>query len=164
MTDSREPRLAYIALGSNLGDRAANIRAALAALAGLPGLQLCRASQLLESKPQGFESANHFLNGVVEIKWLGEPLALLQALKKIEADLGREPLPPEAETDGPTYRDRPIDLDIVWMEGIELESPELTIPHPRAHARDFVLQPLAELNPPLALQLATPGREHPIPD
>lgn len=147
------PRLGYIALGSNLGDRQAFIEKALAQMELVPGLSVVRISSYFETAPQDFESEHLFLNSIAEVEWRGEPLALMQALLRIESDLGRL-----RRSAGPTspqtrYTDRSIDLDIIWLEGVRLVSRELTIPHPQAYRREFVLAPLSELNPALAAEL-----------
>lgn len=144
----------YIALGSNLGNRQRNLDDALDRMAQVAGLRIRRVSQFVETRPRGFESDHLFLNGIAEIDWAGTPEELLKELQQIELALGRPARESLAdEVSSRIYRDRVIDLDIVWMDGMELKSPELTIPHPLAGTRDFVLQPLAELNPELARQM-----------
>lgn len=154
---SSPSNLGYIALGSNLGDREALIQAALAAMRQVSGLRVLRLSRRIETAPEGFESERAFLNAVAEVEWRGAPLTLLDELQQIEASLGRQrPATGEAGANS-RYADRTIDLDIIWLAGIHLVSERLTIPHPLAHQRSFVLGPLAELNPDLAASLSRPA-------
>ncbi|MCX7617747.1 2-amino-4-hydroxy-6-hydroxymethyldihydropteridine diphosphokinase [Tepidiforma sp.] len=124
-----------LALGSNLGDRRANLRAALAALEEA-GVTVTRASFAWETPPVPADQPP-FLNAAAAAETSLEPLALLAALKKIERALGRRP----ARRWGP----RPIDLDILFYDGLRLDTPDLTIPHPRIAERAFVLAPLSEV-------------------
>jgi 2-amino-4-hydroxy-6-hydroxymethyldihydropteridine diphosphokinase len=123
----------FIAFGSNLGDRLSNITAALKQLAKLGEIK--QISPLFETKPEGYLNQNNFINGAVEFKTTLPPLELLKELKKIEKNLGRKKTFQNAP--------RPIDLDIIFYEGIILNSPVLTLPHPAAHLREFVLLPLS---------------------
>jgi 2-amino-4-hydroxy-6-hydroxymethyldihydropteridine diphosphokinase len=131
--------LAYLGLGSNLGDRLRNLERAVAQLGGTPGVRVTRVSSFHATAPYGVQDQPEFLNGVVEIETELGPLALLAAVKGIEADLGREA----------SYRwgPRVIDIDILLYDRLRWESPELTIPHPGILARSFVMEPLAELAP-----------------
>lgn len=132
------PVTAYIALGANLGDARAALRQAMQAIAALPGVTLQRRSSLYRTAP--VESAGpDYLNAVVEISTTLAPLALLAALQAIEQAAGRER----------PYRNAPrtLDLDILLYDELTLESPALTVPHPRMHQRAFVLVPLAEIAP-----------------
>lgn len=136
-------RNAIIAFGSNLGDRAATIRQAANDLADLGGTVLLALSPLYESaaiKPDGVDlNAPEYLNAVALVNTDLPPEALLQELAGIEQDHGRER--------HERWGDRTLDLDIVWMDGVELASDHLTIPHPRAHERSFVLVPWADIQP-----------------
>lgn len=136
-------RNAIIAFGSNLGDRAATIRQAANDLADLGGTVLLALSPLYESaaiKPDGVDlEAPEYLNAVALVNTDLPPEALLQELAGIEQDHGRER--------HERWGDRTLDLDIVWMDGVELASDHLTIPHPRAHERSFVLVPWADIQP-----------------
>ncbi|QTN25576.1 2-amino-4-hydroxy-6-hydroxymethyldihydropteridine diphosphokinase [Rhizobacter sp. AJA081-3] len=137
--------VAYIGLGANLGDARAALEAALLALAALPDTRVLRHSALYRSAP--IESSGpDYLNAVAELGTGLGPHALLHALQAIERDHGRER----------PYRNAPrtLDLDLLLHDGLTMETPELTLPHPRAHQRAFVLLPLAELAP----QLQLPGR------
>lgn len=124
-----------LALGSNLGDRRANLRAALAALEEA-GVTVTRTSFAWETPPVPADQPP-FLNAAAAAETSLEPPALLAALKQIERALGRRP----ARRWGP----RPIDLDILFYDGVRLDTPDLTIPHPRIAERAFVLAPLSEV-------------------
>jgi 2-amino-4-hydroxy-6-hydroxymethyldihydropteridine diphosphokinase len=129
-----------IALGSNLGDRAANMRAAVEALGGISAAPM-RVAPLYETEPQGCpDGSPAFLNTVVEIDWPGDPLDLLEKTRAIEERLGRAPNP---------LRNAPrvIDVDILYCGDAVVDSAALTLPHPRMAMRSFVLMPLADLDP-----------------
>ncbi len=129
----------YIALGSNLGNREAHLRAAVAAIAAR--MRVVAQSPIYETAPWGYTDQPPFLNQVVAVETDLPPEALLAFLKHLETDLGRQP----------TFRYGPrvIDLDILLYDERVLETPALTIPHPRLHERAFVLVPLADLAPDL---------------
>ncbi len=130
---------AYIALGSNLGDRAHNIYDGVRLLIERTGVRV-RLSPLYETQPVGYVDQPAFLNGVVEL-WgkLPEPRDLLAICLRIETDLGRE----RTIVDGP----RTIDLDLLLCGDFVAADERLTLPHPRMHTRAFVLRPLADLAP-----------------
>jgi len=127
--------IVYIALGTNLGDRLANLRAAIAGLA--QDVTVLAESHIYETPPWGYEDQPSFLNMVVKAETDLEPGALLGFLKQLEVDLGRE----KSVRWGP----RLIDLDILFYDDLVIESPPLVIPHPRLHERGFVLVPLADV-------------------
>ncbi|HIE25197.1 MAG TPA: 2-amino-4-hydroxy-6-hydroxymethyldihydropteridine diphosphokinase [Anaerolineales bacterium] len=133
----------YIALGSNLGNRLANLRAAIASLP--PELRVTRESTIYETPPWGYTNQPSFLNIVIEAKTELEPCALLSYLKEKEKTLGRV----KNFKNGP----RRIDLDLLFYDNHILNAKKLTIPHPRLHERAFVLVPLADIAPEF---------EHPI--
>jgi len=138
----------FVGLGSNLGDRAPILRAAVA-LMEERGLKVTRTSSVWETAPIP-DDQPQFLNAAVAIETGLEPLALLKLLKQIEHDLGRRP----TRRWGP----RTIDLDILFYDDLNLDTPELTIPHPEASDRRFVLVPLAEICPgPLPVLGQTPA-------
>ena len=135
----KHPVILYLALGTNLGDRFANLQAAIAALP--PAIRLLDRSPVYETPPWGLTDQPDFLNMVLKCETPLAPLALLAYIKHLETELGRLP----AVRWGP----RLIDLDILFYDGLTLATPELTIPHPRLHERAFVLVPLADLEPGL---------------
>src|SRR5205807_156940 len=137
---------AYIALGSNLGDRAANLQSALALLAAQAGIRLGRVSPFHETDPVGGPPGQaRYLNAAAEIETTLAATDLLQALQEVEQNLGRQRL----EKDGP----RTLDLDLLFYgkEIIDLQRPDLKlqVPHPRLHERFFVLEPLVQIAPGL---------------
>ena len=129
---------ACIALGANLGDAAQTVRRALQDLAHLPQTRVLRASSLYRSTPVD-ASGPDFINAVAWVETSLEPLALLHALQTLEAQAGRER----------PYRHAPrtLDLDLIFHGDASLDTPELTLPHPRWRERAFVLWPLAEICP-----------------
>lgn len=131
---------AYLGLGANLGDRLANLRAGLDALAG-PDLHLLRVSPVYETEPMDLRDQPWFLNLVAEIETVLSPRELLARTQQIERQLGRRHTVPK----GP----RTLDIDILFYGSITADEPGLTIPHPRLHQRRFVLAPLADLVPEL---------------
>jgi 2-amino-4-hydroxy-6-hydroxymethyldihydropteridine diphosphokinase len=136
---------AYVALGSNLGDRHAYLDRAVAALRSTPGLTVGRLSSVYETAPIGGPAGQGaYLNVVAEVQCDLSPEDLLRRLLEIETGLGRQ----RREKDGP----RTVDLDLLLHGELVRQEPELTVPHPRLHERLFVLVPLAEL---------APGLEHP---
>jgi len=135
--------LAVVALGSNLGDRAATLREALRRLADAGGIEA--KSPLYETDPIG-PPQPCYLNAVVLLRTELNPERLLAALRRIESDLGRE----RRERWGP----RTLDLDLVSYEGLVRDDPALRLPHPEAHRRAFVLRPLCDVAP----EFEIPGR------
>ncbi len=129
----------YLGLGSNLGDRDANLRAALTALA--PAVRVSRLSSVYETAPMHLLEQPDFHNLVCEGETALAPQELLRTLKAIERALGRTP--------GPRYGPRLIDIDILLYDDLTLETPDLCIPHPRMVERAFVLVPLVEIAPHL---------------
>ncbi len=137
-------RTGYLGLGSNVGDRRANLRDAVAAL-GRAGVTVEAVSSLYETEPMGeVLDQPDFLNGAVRIRTSLEPAELLAACKAVEAELGREP-------GGRRHGPRPIDVDVLLLGDIELDSETLTLPHAEVTSRRFVLEPLLELEPALEL-------------
>jgi 2-amino-4-hydroxy-6-hydroxymethyldihydropteridine diphosphokinase len=131
-------KLAYIALGSNLGDRAENLRLAREQIDG-PDLRMLRASSIYETAPRDVVDQPWFLNQVLECESDLFPRQLLERLQKIERAMGRK----RRIAKGP----REIDLDILFFGDAVVKARELEIPHPRLAERRFVLEPLAELVP-----------------
>ena len=126
-----------IALGSNLGEREIHIQNALEEMASL--LTVVRVSSFIETKPVGGPPQGNYVNAVAICDSDLDPEELLERLMAIEANLGRV----REVVNGP----RTIDLDIISIEDLEIRSPNLTLPHPRAHLRDFVLRPWLEVEP-----------------
>lgn len=137
---------AAAALGSNLGDRVQNLRAARQAIADLAGVgSPILSSQIYETDPVDCEpGAAQFLNAALEFDYSGDALELLKELKQIERDLGR----PEKHARNVS---RKIDIDLLYFGDRTINDEKLKIPHPRMHLRRFVLQPLAEIRPDLVL-------------
>lgn len=135
--------LAYIALGSNLGDPQQQVTDAMAALADLPQSSLLSRSSLYRTAPWGVMEQPDFINAAVVLETELSPHALLDALLVIEQRAGRV----RAQRNGP----RTLDLDLLHMDGITLADPQLTLPHPRMAERAFVLLPLCDIAPNLAV-------------
>jgi 2-amino-4-hydroxy-6-hydroxymethyldihydropteridine diphosphokinase len=133
--------LAYVGLGSNLGDREGAIRAAADAIGAR------RLSPVVETDPWGYEDQPRFLNAVAELETELDPRALLDLLLAVERSLGRV-------RTGPRWGPRTIDLDLLLYGEKRITEPDLEVPHPRMHERAFVLEPLAALAP----ELEIPGR------
>jgi len=138
---------AYVGLGANLGDCKATIRRAVELLAEREGIEVLAVSALRETDPVGLEDQPRFLNGAAVLETTLGPRALLETLLEVERVLGRT-------RDGPRFGPRAIDLDLLLYGDETVDEPGLTVPHPRLHERRFALEPLAELDPALAI----PGR------
>jgi 2-amino-4-hydroxy-6-hydroxymethyldihydropteridine diphosphokinase len=134
--------LAFVALGSNLGDRLATLAAAVSALSESAGLEIRRVSHAYESEPWGVADQPPFANAVVAVEFAGDAEELLSVCKAVERRLGRAP----AERYGP----RAIDLDVLLFGHERRTGPDLTIPHARMLERDFVVKPLLEVAPGIA--------------
>jgi 2-amino-4-hydroxy-6-hydroxymethyldihydropteridine diphosphokinase len=146
--ETRNPKLetTFIALGGNLEDPAAQVRAGFGALAALPSTKLIARSSLYRSAPVGYADQPDFINAVAAIETALAPRALLDALLAIEHSHGRVRDFPNAP--------RTLDLDVLLYGDLQLHEHGLTIPHPRMHERAFVLLPLAEIAP----RCVIPGR------
>jgi 2-amino-4-hydroxy-6-hydroxymethyldihydropteridine diphosphokinase len=131
--------LVYIALGSNLGDREANLAKAREMLDN--DIRVLKCSSIYQTAPWGYSEQEDFYNQVLECETNLRPMSLLKWLKRFEKRMGRKK----------TFRNGPrvIDLDILFYDNVILETRRLVIPHPGMHERAFVLVPLAELNPGL---------------
>ncbi|WP_374260507.1 2-amino-4-hydroxy-6-hydroxymethyldihydropteridine diphosphokinase [Zoogloea sp.] len=141
---------AYVALGANIGEPVRHLRAAVADLASLPDTVVVARSSLYRSAPVGLLDQPDFINAVVAIDTALAPIPLLRALLAIEAHHGRVRSVPNAP--------RTLDLDLLLHGEVHLDSPELTLPHPRMHERAFVLLPLLEIAPDVALPGLGPAR------
>jgi len=135
-------RTAYIALGSNLGDRSETLRAAVEALDALPDVSVSRVSDTVETRPVGGPTGQgDYLNAATCIETPLTPIELLAALQNVERKLGRD-RPSEQR-----WGSRTCDLDILLIGNLVMDTPELTIPHQRMHERLFVLEPLNQIAP-----------------
>jgi 2-amino-4-hydroxy-6-hydroxymethyldihydropteridine diphosphokinase len=141
-------QVAFIGLGSNLDDPVGQVERALVAIATLPDTILVARSSLYVSRPMGPADQPDYVNAVAEVETCLLPEDLLAALLAIERRQGRERSP--AQRNGP----RTLDLDLLLHADAVCAGPDLTLPHPGAHERDFVLVPLAEIAPDLII----PGR------
>ena len=138
-----QTHFAVIALGSNLAEPARQVRAALSVLEAHPQIQIEKTSSLYLTAPVGYDNQPDFVNAVCSVRTSLDGVSLLAVLNRIEADFGRER----------TFRNAPrtLDLDIIDFDGISSDDPHLTLPHPRAHERSFVMKPLAEILPDFVL-------------
>ena len=139
-----EPITAYLGIGSNMGDRQAYCGEAVRLISRFPGTSLIEVSSLYETAPLELADQDWFINCVAAVRTTLSPQELLQACREVEQFLGRK----RSARFGP----RTIDLDILFYGDQIIRETDLTIPHPRAHERRFVLEPLAEI---------APGMEHP---
>jgi 2-amino-4-hydroxy-6-hydroxymethyldihydropteridine diphosphokinase len=137
-------RTGYLGLGSNVGDSAGHLRAAIAML-GERGVEVEAISSVYETEPVGevLDQAD-FLNAAIRIHAGLEPEALLDVCKEVEAERGRV-------LDAPRHSPRPLDIDLLLLGNLELLTDRLTLPHPEVRSRRFVLAPLLELDPALKL-------------
>lgn len=142
---------AVIALGSNLGDREATLARAVAALDALPESSILAVSSwhgTVALTPDGLDPEKPaYLNGVALLQTRLDPYTLLEAMSQIEVENGRDRTDPNAERWG----DRTLDLDLIALDELEIDSEVLQLPHPRAHERDFVLAPWHEVQPEAVL-------------
>ncbi|MFY9263889.1 MAG: 2-amino-4-hydroxy-6-hydroxymethyldihydropteridine diphosphokinase [Solirubrobacterales bacterium] len=138
------PRVAYLGLGSNIGDSAANLRAAADALTAAGVEILARASLYVTAPQGGLLDQPDFLNSALKVETALAPLELLDLCKQIERDQGRDPR-------GVRHGPRPIDIDVLLVGDRTLDHRRLKLPHPEIATRRFVLEPLLELDPLLTL-------------
>ncbi|HEY8860362.1 MAG TPA: 2-amino-4-hydroxy-6-hydroxymethyldihydropteridine diphosphokinase [Gaiellales bacterium] len=136
-------RQAYVGFGANLGDPASTLQAAAAELGRTAGT-VTAGSHIYRSRPIGLTDQPDFQNAVARVSTALAPEALLDELLSLEARFGRV----REVRFGP----RTLDLDLLWYEGVVRDDERLTLPHPRAHEREFVLRPLAELDPDLEIR------------
>jgi 2-amino-4-hydroxy-6-hydroxymethyldihydropteridine diphosphokinase len=129
----------YLGLGSNLGERKELIQKAITLVNERIGT-VTRQSSLIETEPWGFESSHKFLNGVILCETALTPREVLKETQQIERELGRK------KKTTLTYKDRPIDIDILLYDDLKVDEPDLKIPHPLMRQRDFVMIPLKEIN------------------
>ncbi|MCK5270530.1 MAG: 2-amino-4-hydroxy-6-hydroxymethyldihydropteridine diphosphokinase, partial [Sedimentisphaerales bacterium] len=139
------PATAYIALGSNLGNRSENISEALHLLDTIPEITIVKVSSLIETAPAGGpKGQNNYINGVVEILSRISAEQLLELMQSVETRLGRP-----AQQNRPKWSPRTIDLDLLLFGSEIIDTPLLMVPHPLMHQRRFVMAPLVELAPDL---------------
>ena len=129
----------YLSLGSNIGNRSANLKQAISSLR--PQMEVKARSKVYETPPWGYTEQDKFLNQVVKVSTYLEPEPLLKHLKRLEIALGRK----ETFHYGP----RLIDMDILFYDALVLETPQLILPHPHVHERGFVLIPMMDVAPDL---------------
>ena len=132
--------IAYLAVGTNIGNKRRNMITAAALLAERVG-DVLALSGFYETEPWGFQSENTFLNAALQLDTSLSPLELLKATQEIEIEMGR------TQKSNGAYHDRIIDIDILLYDNLVLQTPELTLPHPLMHERLFVMEPLAEIAP-----------------
>ncbi len=138
---------AYIALGSNLGDRSSNILGALDAFRAHPGIELVVCSSIIETDPVGPEGQGPYLNAVACVRTELNPRDLLDAFLAIEQQFGRD------RANEQRWGPRTLDLDLLIYANRVIDEPGLSVPHPRLHERDFVLIPLAEIAPEIMVPM-----------
>lgn len=129
----------YLSLGTNLGNRKRNIREAIERIGEQIGV-VERQSALYETKPWGFTSPNDFINACVFVLTPLAPRQLLKATQRIEQEMGRTLKSKDGE-----YHDRIIDIDILMIDDLHIDAPDLKVPHPLMEERDFVMNPLKEI-------------------
>jgi 2-amino-4-hydroxy-6-hydroxymethyldihydropteridine diphosphokinase len=137
--------VAYLGLGSNLGNREANLDEAVRRLAATPGVTVLRVSKYIRTAPWGVTDQPEFLNGAAAVETTLAPAELLRAVKEIERRMGRSP--------GPRWGPRLIDIDLLLYDRLSLHTPDLTLPHPGLMVRPFVREPLQEIAPDLFAEL-----------
>lgn len=135
---------AYVAFGANLGEPVETLRAAAVALGRRPGVELVAGSPVYRTRPIGPPGQPDYANAVARVETTHEPEALLDVLHAVEAEFGR--------VRDVRWGPRTLDLDLIWYDGEERTDERLTLPHPRAHEREFVLRPLVDLDPDLVLR------------
>lgn len=136
---------AYLGLGSNLGDRFRNLSEAVKHLGQVSGIRITRASHVYETDPVGYPDQPPYLNAVLEVETLLEPVNLLRACLAVEQGMGR--------VRSKRWESRIIDIDLLIYESEVISTMELMVPHPLLHEREFVLRPLADI---------APGIMHPV--
>jgi len=135
---------AYVAFGANLGEPFETLRAAAVAVGRRPGVELVAGSPIYRTRPIGPPGQPDYANAVARVETTLTADALLDVLHAVESEFGR--------VRDVRFGPRTLDLDLIWYEGEERADDRLTLPHPRAHEREFVLRPLADLDPELVLR------------
>jgi 2-amino-4-hydroxy-6-hydroxymethyldihydropteridine diphosphokinase len=131
---------AFLSIGSNLGDKLENCRRGMEALTAAGDIRIRRRSALYRTEPVDFSDQDWFVNGVILVETELSPIELLDRLQDVQRQAGR---PAQARRFGP----RVLDLDLLLYDGLILDDPRLTLPHPRLHRRRFVLRPLCDIDP-----------------
>jgi 2-amino-4-hydroxy-6-hydroxymethyldihydropteridine diphosphokinase len=132
--------LAYISIGSNLGDKLENCRYGIAALAATPGVRITGRSRFYQTEAVDVTAQDWFVNGVIRMETKLGPYELLERLQTVQRQAGRS-------SDRVRMGPRVLDLDLLIYDQLVLEGPRLSLPHPRMHRRRFVLQPLCDIEP-----------------
>ena len=135
--------ICYVSLGSNLGDKKQNLEKTIQLIAERAGT-VSAISSIYETKPWGYESEHVFFNMAIRIETEHTPTQLLKITQEIEKEMGRT-----KKSDESGYQDRVIDIDLIMYGNLVLETPELVLPHPLFHERQFVMDPLCEIAPDL---------------
>ena len=135
---------AYVAFGANLGEPFETLRAAAVAVGRRPGVELVAGSPIYRTRPIGPPGQPDYANAVARVETTLTADALLDVLHAVESEFGR--------VRDVRFGPRTLDLDLIWYEGEERADDRLTLPHPRAHEREFVLRPLADLDPEVVLR------------
>ena len=130
----------FLSLGTNLGNKEVNLQTAIRYIADEVG-NIIAQSSVIETEPWGFMSKKSFLNAVIEIETNSSPSEILKKTQEIEQRMGRK------QKTQNSYQDRIIDIDLILYDNVVLDTPELKLPHPLFHKRDFVLKPLCEIAP-----------------
>lgn len=130
----------YLGLGSNLGDRERNLREAIRLISDRVG-RVTRQSSFIETKPWGYESTHQYTNAVILCETAKTPREVLLLTQQIERDMGRK-----TKSVAGGYADRTLDIDILLYDDLIVDEPDLKIPHPLMHQRDFVMIPLREIH------------------
>ena len=131
--------MVYLALGSNIGDRRNALSEAIRLINERVG-RVDKVSSFMETEPWGFKSEFKFLNAVLSVQSMLSPIEILHITQNIEKDMGRE-----KKSLGGIYHDRIIDIDLLMYDSLQLNTPELTLPHPHMKEREFVMIPLMEI-------------------
>ena len=131
--------MVYLALGSNIGDRRNALSEAIRLIDERVG-RVDKVSSFMETEPWGFKSEFKFLNAVLSVQSMLSPIEILHITQNIEKEMGRE-----KKSLGGIYHDRIIDIDLLMYDSLQLETPELTLPHPHMKEREFVMIPLMEI-------------------
>ena len=131
--------MVYLALGSNIGDRRNALSEAIRLIDERVG-RVDKVSSFMETEPWGFKSEFKFLNAVLSVQSMLSPIEILHITQNIEKDMGRD-----KKSLGGIYHDRIIDIDLLMYDSLQLDTPELTLPHPHMKEREFVMIPLMEI-------------------